>query len=204
MRESVDVPVTIKTRIGVDELDQEGYLRDFIATVAESGIQTVIIHARKAWLSGLSPKQNRDIPPLDYQRVFRLAERFPDLTIVLNGGIIEVDAALEHLDKVHGVMLGRAAYQNPWVLAELGERLGHNVARSRRQVVESMVEYAEDHLVRGGRLQQIARHMLGLFHGQPGARRWRQVLSQNIHLDGATPDLLLEACPEPVPSSDFC
>ncbi len=206
MREAVDLPVTIKTRIGVDKLDQEGYLRDFIATVADSGIDTVIIHARKAWLSGLSPKQNRDIPPLDYERVFRLTDRFPDLTIVLNGCIVEVDAALEYLDKVHGVMLGRAAYQNPWILAELGERLGHRVAESRRQVVESMVAYAGGHLSRGGRLQQIARHMLGLFHGQPGARRWRQQLSQNMHLDSATPELLLEACPEPEwsRSADMC
>ncbi len=196
MREAVDIPVTIKTRIGVDELDQEGYLRDFIATVTESGVGTVIIHARKAWLSGLSPKQNRDIPPLDYERVFRLRERFPDLSIVLNGGIVDLDDAMAHLEKVDGIMLGRAAYQNPWILAELGERLGHHVAHSRRQVVEAMVDYAANHIQHGGRLQQIARHMLGLFHAQPGARRWRQVLSQNMHQENASPDLLLEACPE--------
>lgn len=195
MRAAVAVPVTVKTRIGVDELDSEEFLIDFVEQVAESGTTVFIIHARKAWLSGLSPKENREVPPLYYDRVHRLVERFPGLEFVLNGGIVEVGQARAELSAVHGVMLGRAAYQNPWILAELGAALGQSVADSRRQVVESMAEYAHAHLQSGGRLQQIARHMLGLFHGQPGARGWRQKLSQNMHKDSAGPELLLDAMP---------
>ena len=196
MVEAVDVPVTVKTRIGVDDCDSEAFLREFVATVMTGGIDGLIVHARKAWLSGLSPKQNREIPPLVYERVYRLRDLFPDSAIVLNGGVVEVAAALEHLERVDGVMLGRAAYQNPWILAELGSHLGHAVADSRRAVVHAMSDYAEAHLASGGRLQQVARHMLGLFHGQPGARAWRQRLSQTMHKPGAGPELLLEACPE--------
>lgn len=196
MREAVDVAVTIKTRIGVDEQDSEGFLRSFVETVTESGVDTVIVHARKAWLQGLSPKQNREIPPLAYERVYRVRQAFPHLTIVLNGGIIDVDSALQHLDHADGVMLGRAAYQNPWILAELSARLDCPAAESRRQVVEEMAAYAQSHIAAGGRLHQVARHMLGLFHGQPGARRWRRVLSQTMHRPGAGPELLLEACPD--------
>ncbi|TVQ34408.1 MAG: tRNA dihydrouridine(20/20a) synthase DusA [Wenzhouxiangella sp.] len=196
MAAAVDVPVTVKTRIGVDEHDSEAFLQDFVASVAERGVELFVIHARKAWLSGLSPKQNREIPPLAYDRVYRLVKRFPDQRFVLNGGIVETDSALAHLDHVQGLMLGRAAYQNPWILAELGTALDQPVAESRRAVVDAMASYAESHLAAGGRLQQVARHMLGLFHGQPGARRWRQVLSQNMHKDDAGPELLVEACPE--------
>ncbi len=200
MKAAVGVPVTLKTRIGVDDQDSEQFLFDFIGIVAESGIGTVIIHARKAWLSGLSPKQNREVPPLAYDRVYRLRATFPDLDVVLNGGVVDVQAALDHLAGVDGVMLGRAAYQNPWILADIGVRLGHRVPTSRREVVKLMAGYADQHIAGGGRLQQVARHMLGLFHGQPGARSWRQVLSQNMHLDGAGAELLLQACPEP----EFC
>ncbi len=195
MREVVEVPVTVKTRIGVDELDSEDFLHGFVATVAESGVDTFILHARKAWLSGLSPKQNREIPPLAYERVHGIKQAFADHTIVLNGGIVDVETAVAELDRVDGVMLGRAAYQNPWILAELSARLGLPAAGSRRAVVEVMANYARRHIENGGRLQQIARHMLGLFHGQPGARSWRQKLSQNMHLPDAGPELLFEACP---------
>lgn len=196
MAEAVDVPVTVKTRIGVDELDSEAFLHEFIATVAESGTQVFIIHARKAWLSGLSPKQNREIPPLAWERVHRLPSLFPELQFVLNGGVVEAEQVSSHLEYVQGVMLGRAAYQNPWILADAGRLLGQPVAESRRAVVEAMAEYAARHIGNGGRLQQVARHMLGLFHGRPGARSWRQKLSQNMHMDGVGPDLLIEACPE--------
>jgi tRNA-dihydrouridine synthase A len=196
MREAVTVPVTVKSRIGVDELDSEQFLFDFVGRIVESGIDTVIIHARKAWLSGLSPKQNREVPPLMVERVYRLKARYPELTIVLNGGIIEVNAAVSHLDRVDGVMLGRAAYQNPWILAELSGRLGLPAAESRVHAVEVMADYARQHIEHGGKLQHVARHMLGLFHGQPGARGWRQKLSQNMHKPDATPDLLMEACPD--------
>ncbi|MFW5815850.1 MAG: tRNA dihydrouridine(20/20a) synthase DusA [Wenzhouxiangella sp.] len=196
LREAVTVPVTVKTRIGVDEHDSVEFLEHFVATVAESGVRCFIIHARKAWLKGLSPKQNREVPPLAYERVHHLRERFPQLRFVLNGGLTEVDQALAELAQVDGIMLGRAAYQHPWILVELGRRLGQPVADSRSSVIEAMADYAADHLARGGRLQQVARHMLGLFHGQPGARRWRQVLSQNMHRPEAGPELFFQACPE--------
>jgi len=196
MADAVDIPVTVKTRIGVDECDSEEFLHDFVDTILPAGVGALIVHARKAWLSGLSPKQNREVPPLIYDRVYRLKTRYPGRTIVINGGVVEIEAAMEHLEIVDGVMLGRAAYQNPWILVELGSRLGHAVAGSRREVVASMSEYAEAHLSAGGRLSHVARHMLGLFHGQPGARAWRQRLSQNMHKPGAEPSLLLDACPE--------
>ncbi|MEM7052998.1 MAG: tRNA dihydrouridine(20/20a) synthase DusA [Pseudomonadota bacterium] len=199
MREAVDVPVTIKTRIGVDEHDSEEFLHLFVEIVAASGINTVIVHARKAWLSGLSPKQNREVPPLDYARVLRLKSRFPQLRIILNGGITIKADALAHLNDFDGVMLGRAAYQTPWLLAELQDELAPGTAPvCREQVVEAMVDYVNEHIARGGRLQQVGRHMLGLFHGQPGARGWRQKLSQNMHRDDANANLLLDAIPRPV------
>jgi len=196
MAQAVAVPVTIKTRIGVDDLDGIEFLRDFVATVAASGVRTFIIHARKAWLSGLSPKQNREIPPLIHQRVFDLKAQCPDLHLVLNGGIDCVDGAVDLLERVDGVMLGRAAYQNPWLLVRIGRRLGHAVAADRRWVVERLAEYAAGHIERGGRLQSVARHVLGLFHGQPGARFWRRTLSEHMHHADAGPELLLRACPE--------
>ncbi len=198
MRQVVAVPVTVKTRIGVDDFDSEAFLHDFVATVVESGIDTVILHARKAWLSGLSPKQNREIPPLAYERVHGIKQSFPDQTVVLNGGIVDIETAADELEQIDGVMLGRAAYQNPWILAELSARLGLPAAQSRREVVAAMAEYARRHIERGGKLQQVARHMLGLFHGQPGARGWRQKLSQNMHRPDAGPELLLQAVPAPI------
>jgi len=201
MRESVGVPVTVKTRIGVDDLDSEGFLHGFVDTVTGSGVDTVIVHARKAWLSGLSPKENREIPPLFHERVHALKARHPGLTIVINGGVTEIDDALGHLKRVDGVMLGRAAYQNPWILAELSGALGWAAAESREAVVEAMVEHARRHIRQGGRLNHVARHMLGLFHAQPGARRWRRHLSQNMHLDAAEPELLLESMHTTVPAA---
>ena len=195
MQQVTDRPVTLKTRIGVDDLDDEAFFKNFVDSVMDSGINTLIVHARKAWLSGLSPKQNRDVPELDYQRVFRVKQRHPDLQVIINGGVTSVEQAIDLLNQVDGVMLGRAAYHQPWILRELGVALGHPVARSRREVVETMADYAETHLARGGRLQQVGRHMLGLFHGCPGARSWRQKLSQNMHLSNAVPELFIQACP---------
>ncbi len=196
LREAVDVPVTVKTRIGVDEHDSEAFLHDFIATVASSGVDTFIIHARKAWLKGLSPKQNREVPPLAYDRVHGLRRAFPHLRFILNGGLNQVETALAEMEQVDGIMLGRAAYQDPWILVELGRRLGQPVAGSRIEVIERMVDYSAAHIARGGRLQQVARHMLGLFHGQPGAKRWRQILSQNMHRPEFGPELLFQALPQ--------
>ena len=192
MREAVGVPVTVKTRIGVDDHDSEAFLHDFVGTVADSGVDTFVIHARKAWLSGLSPKQNREVPPLDYERVARLKTAFPQLKVILNGGIVDLDTAIRALETFDGVMLGRAAYQNPWILAEIQARLDPGRApHDRAAVIAEMAEYARRMAeTRDVRLQAVARHMLGLFHGQPGARSWRRGLSQNMHLDGAGPELL--------------
>src|SRR6056297_949064 len=190
MGEAVEVPVTVKTRIGVDDNDSEAFLHRFVDIVAQSGVQTFIIHARKAWLSGLSPKQNREVPPLDHARVRRLAEHFPDLRFVMNGGIEQSGQALAELAHVDGVMLGRAAYQNPWVLAELENSLGAGGVPTRADAVAAMIEYASGQHERGVRVASIGRHMLGLFHGQPGARAWRRLLSQRMHADGAGPELL--------------
>ncbi|MBS3742732.1 MAG: tRNA dihydrouridine(20/20a) synthase DusA [Wenzhouxiangellaceae bacterium] len=193
MREAVSVPVTVKTRIGVDDNDSERFLQRFVATVAESGVDTFIIHARKAWLSGLSPKQNREVPPLDHARVRRLAESFPGLRIVLNGGIQRVDQAVAGLGRLTGVMLGRTAYRTPWVLAELADALGVPGVATREAAVLAMADYAEAQCERGVRPAAIVRHVLGLYHGQPGARAWRRHLSQHMHLEGAGPGVLRAA-----------
>jgi len=197
MREAVDVPVTVKTRIGVDDHDSEAFLHRFVEIVTESGVDTFIVHARKAWLSGLSPKQNREVPPLDYGRVARLRAAFPALRIILNGGVVDVDHAIAAMGDFDGVMLGRAAYQNPWILAELQQSIDPARAPAdRASVVAAMAAYAERELAaRGVRLHSIGRHMLGLFHGQPGARGWRRGLSQRMHLDGADPGLFDQVLP---------
>jgi len=193
MREAVSVPVTVKTRIGVDDNDSEAFLHRFVEIAAQSGVDTFIIHARKAWLSGLSPKQNREIPPLDHARVHRLANAFPRLRIVLNGGIQRAGDAVAELRRFDGVMLGRAAYQQPWVLAETAVALGAPGLATREAAVLAMAEYAERRFEHGVRPAAIARHMLGLFHGRPGARAWRRYLSQHMHLRGAGPGVLREA-----------
>jgi tRNA-dihydrouridine synthase A len=196
MRDAVDVPVTVKTRIGVDDHDSEAFLHRFVETVAAGGADTFIIHARKAWLSGLSPKQNREVPPLDHERVRRLASEFPGLRIVLNGGLTDPDRAAAEWNRLPGIMLGRAAYRTPWVLAELSMRLGAPGVESRAAAVRAMRDYARREAAHGVRLAAIGRHMLGLFHGRPGARGWRRTLSQRMHRADAEADLLLEALPE--------
>ncbi len=193
MRAAVDVPVTVKTRIGVDDQDSEEFLHRFVEHAIAVGVETVIVHARKAWLSGLSPKQNREIPPLDYARVRRLVDAFPGVRVVLNGGLTDVSHAVAELGRVHGVMLGRAAYQTPWVLAEIAARMGRPGVGDRAAAVSAMIDYAERQSARGVRLASVARHMLGLFHGCPGARGWRRTLSQRMHRDEAGSGLLDEA-----------
>ena len=196
MAEAVSVPVTVKTRLGVDDHDSEAFLHEFVEQVAGSGIQALIIHARKAWLSGLSPKQNREVPPLNYDRAWRIRQSFPGLELIINGGIVDQAAALGHLQRFDGIMLGRAAYQDPWLLARLSQQLGQGGPETREAVVEAMAEYAEAHLGCGGRLGQVGRHMLGLFRNQPGGRGWRQTLSECMHADDADPELLLRAIPQ--------
>lgn len=197
MEAVVSVPVSVKCRIGVDEMDSDQAFIDFIGQVTQGGRGSVIVHARKAWLSGLSPKENREKPPIDAERVAKMAAFFPELRVIFNGGITTVSEALSCLERFDGVMLARAAYQTPWILTELSAELGQPIPPSRRYVVEQMVTYIRAHVDNGGRVQHVARHMLGLFHGQPGARAWRQRLSQTMHRPDAKPQLLLDACPEP-------
>lgn len=190
MHKAVQVPVTVKCRIGIDDQDSEADFTRFIETVADAGCETFVVHARKAWLKGLSPKQNRDVPPLDYPRVYRLKDAHPGLTVIINGGITTLDEAERHLRHVDGVMLGRAAYQSPWLLAEVDRRF-FDPGCSRKELDEavlSMVPYIADHLAKGHRLHSITRHMVGLFQGVRGARAWRRKLSEA----GARPDAGLE------------
>ena len=187
MQATCEVPVTVKCRIGIDDQDSEADLERFISTVAAAGCATFIVHARKAWLQGLSPKENRDVPPLDYNRVYRLKAAHPELTIVINGGIRSLDEAEKHLQHVDGVMLGRAAYQMPYLLAEVDRRIfgSDEPPVSRREVVERLKPYTERHLARGGRLNNITRHILGLYHGEPGARMFRRHLSGTDAREGS-------------------
>ncbi len=195
MRARVAVPVTVKCRIGIDDQDGEADLERFVAAVAAAGCRTFIVHARKAWLQGLSPRENRELPPLDYGRVHRLKAAHPELEIVINGGIASLAEAEAHLARIDGVALGRAAYHDPYLLAEVDRRLfGDSApAPSRRAVLEALIPYAERHLRQGGRLNNIARHILGLYHGRPRARAFRRHLSEHAPRDGAGIEVLHEA-----------
>ncbi|MGE3730261.1 MAG: tRNA dihydrouridine(20/20a) synthase DusA, partial [Lysobacterales bacterium] len=185
MRAAVNIPVTVKCRIGVDQQDQYADLHRFVATVRAAGCSVFIVHARKAWLSGLSPKENRDVPPLNYARVFALKHEFADLTLVLNGGLDRVDSVRAALTEVDGAMLGRAAYHDPWLLAELQRALFGAGPDARAAVLADMRDYTERHLAEGGQLAQITRHLLGLYQGRPGARQFRRILSERAHRAGA-------------------
>lgn len=198
MRQACDVPVTVKTRIGIDHHDSYDFVRHFIEVIADAGCRIFVVHARIAILSGLSPRDNRTVPPLNYDRVYRLKQAFPELTIILNGGISSVEQAREHLTHLDGVMIGRQAYQHPWFLAELENQFGDpddaiHQGMSRFDVVDGMLPYIEGELSRGVYLKHITRHMLGLFAGQPGARAWRRYLSENAHRPGAGPEVLEQA-----------
>lgn len=189
------VEITVKCRIGVDAQEPREVLPDFLAKVSVAGVQSFTIHARKAWLQGLSPKQNRDVPPLDYALVYAMKSAFPALEICINGGIASLDDALLHLNHVDGVMVGRAAYHDPFsILADADARIfGSAAARPEGEIIADMCDYIEAELAKGARLNQITRHMLGAFAGRPGARRWRRVLSDGAHLEGAGPDLVWQA-----------
>jgi tRNA-dihydrouridine synthase A len=195
MAEAVAVPVTVKCRIGIDDQDAEASLDRFIDSVADAGCKTFIVHARKAWLQGLSPKENRAVPPIDYNRVWRLKQRRPDLEIVLNGAINSVAETETHLQHVDGVMLGRAAYADPYLLAEVDAVLFGETERrpSRIEVLDAFLPYVEAELVRGTRLNQMTRHILGLFHRQPRARAFRRVLAEKAHLPGAGLEIYRQA-----------
>jgi tRNA-dihydrouridine synthase A len=201
MRDAVALPLTVKHRVGIDAIEDYAFVRHFVATVAQAGATAFLVHARNAVLKGLSPKQNREIPPLKYDYVHQLKRDFPNLTIVINGGLDSHAAMAHQLEHVDGIMIGRAAYHHPWLLAEAEDYcFGGNRAagpiRSRAEVVEALVPYAEAQLAQGVRLRAIARHVLGLYHGAPGARAWRRMLSDETQLRGAGPELFLRALRE--------
>jgi len=196
MRSACTVPITIKTRIGIDDHDNYEFLRNFIAVNIDAGCTTFIVHARKAILSGLSPKENRTVPPLNYPRVYRLKKEFPELRIVLNGGVASIDACHEHLQHVDGVMIGRQAYHQPWFLTELEREFGTDPVAgrlTREDAIQQMLPYIERELADGAELKHITRHLLGLFAGRPGARAWRRYLSEHAHLSGAGVEVLQHA-----------
>lgn len=195
MSAATPVMITVKCRIGIDDQDIEVALDDFATRVFDVGVVCLIVHARKAWLQGLSPKENRDIPPLDYDRVYRLKEKFTDKEIIINGGIDNHEACAHHLNHVDGVMLGRSVYQNPYILAKV-DRLYYGATSmplTRHEVVEQLLPYVERKLSQGDPLNRITRHILGLFQGCPGARRWRRHLSENAHLPGAGTEVIVAA-----------
>ena len=195
MAKAVDLPVTVKCRIGVDEQDENRDLDGFIDQVADAGCTVFIVHARKAWLKGLSPKENRDVPPLNYARVHALKARRPELTLVLNGGLMDLAQAQAERGDLDGVMLGRAAYQDPWVLAGVDQQFfaAEPVRHSRQQVITDLVAYTDRQMAAGVPLKSITRHLMGLFNGLPGARAWRRHLSVHAHQAGAGPEVILAA-----------
>ncbi len=195
MQDAVDIPVTVKCRTGIDVLDSQEYLDGFISTVAASGCRHFIVHARIALLQGLSPKENREIPPLNYPRVYHLKQQHPDLTIVINGGISTREECQAHLAQVDGVMLGREAYHNPWLLQGVDSTLFGSAPRhaSRVEVIEAFYPYVERQLRQGTLLHHMTRHVLGLFHGEPGGKRFRRHLSEQAHRSGADLTVLRQA-----------
>ncbi len=194
MLDAVEIPVTVKTRLGVDELDSYAYFSDFIHCVAASGCRIFAVHARKAWLSGLSPRENRDVPALRYDWVYRLKRENPQLTLVLNGGVTTVAQVLEHLASVDGVMLGRAAYHNPWMLSACEQALsGVAGVPDRAGAVHAMTRYARLQMEQGVAVKHISRHLLGLFQGLPGARTWRRFLTEHAPVDEFDDQLFCKA-----------
>ncbi|MCC6069969.1 tRNA dihydrouridine(20/20a) synthase DusA [Massilia sp. GCM10020059] len=200
MRDAVSIDVTVKHRIGIDRNEEYGFVRDFVGTIADAGCQTFIVHARNAVLKGLSPKENREIPPLRYEVAYQLKREFPGLEIIINGGIKTSDEVAAHLEHVDGVMLGREAYHNPYIMAEYDSRFygDDTPVKTRQQVLEAMIPYIEaqiaQHGARGLKLNTITRHMLGIMAGLPGARSFRQVMSDPARLAAGDPRLLLDAC----------
>jgi tRNA-dihydrouridine synthase A len=198
MRAAVAIPVTVKHRIGVDDQDDYGHMANFVRVVAAEGCDRFSVHARKAWLKGLSPKQNRTVPPLRYEAVYRLKEEFPELVVEINGGITTLDAAATHLERVDAVMIGRAAASNPYLFAGVDRRFfGDETPRpTRAEVVRTLIPYTAEWISRGRRLHHIAQHLRNLFAEQPGARRWRQALTIAGQRKDASPDVLERALAE--------
>lgn len=194
MQEQIDIPVTVKTRIGIDDLDSYAFLCQFIETVLPY-TNTFIVHARKAWLSGLSPKENREVPPLDYERVYQLKRDYPNLTIAINGGVKTIDEIKHHLNYVDGVMVGREAYQNPMLLAQIDSQIFGLDTQPINPIkaIRCLYPYIEQQLLQGAQLNHIMRHTLGIFNGQKGAKQWRRYLSENAHKKGAGIEVVEQA-----------
>ena len=195
MKQVVDIPVTVKSRIGIDDQDSYEFLSRFIDVVKEAGCEHFIVHARKAWLSGLSPKQNRELPPLDYERVYQIKRDFSQLEISINGGITSFEQANDHLTHIDGVMIGREVYQNPYILAQADQQIYQETGDviSRHQVIEQMASYIDKHVASGGKVWHVARHMLGLCNGLAGAKQFRRFLSENSSQANANGNLLKQA-----------
>lgn len=195
MQNATGIPVTVKSRIGIDEQDSYEFLHTFVDTVAQAGCQHFIIHARKAWLSGLSPKQNREVPPLDYERVYQIKRDFSHLAISINGGIKTFEQSQEHLQHLDGVMIGREVYQNPYMLAQADKTLwqDNDAVLTREAVINIMADYIDRYVANGGRVWHVARHMLGLCNGLAGAKQFRRYLSENANKEGANSQLLKDA-----------
>ena len=195
MRAAVRIPVTVKTRIGIDHQDSFEQLCAFVERVAAAGCNTFIVHARKAWLRGLSPKQNRKIPPLNYPQVYKLKKAYPHLRIVINGGVKSLDQVEHHLQHVDGVMIGREAYTNPYLLSVVDRRFfgGTSDPCSRQQILERYLDYCEREFKKGCRLNRLSKHIIGLFHGQPGAKVWRRYLSEKTYQPNANIEVIRQA-----------
>lgn len=195
MCKSVRIPVTVKTRIGIDDCDDYEYLKNFVSIVKSAGCQTFIIHARKAWLKGLSPKENREIPPLNYAVVYQLKREFPELEIIINGGLKSYESIMSQFEYVDGVMIGREAYQNPFHLLQAYRKIFNvdDALPTRVQIVEKYLPYVCEQLKQGVYLQHVARHMMGLFQGVPGARKWRRYLSEHLSKEDTDESVIVEA-----------
>ena len=205
MRDAAPIEVSVKHRIGLDKHEDYGFVRDFVGAVAQSGVKVFIVHARNAWLKGLSPKENREIPPLRYDIVHRLKQDFPDLHISLNGGVQDFATIQEQLHHVDGVMVGRWFYHEPYALAQADQRIFGEPARpmiEREAVIEQLVRYAETQIKRGVPLRAMTRHWLNLYHGVPGARRWRHQLSDAKWLNQNDARLLLDNLPRAMPDTN--
>ena len=187
MLAAVNIPVTVKNRLAIDEMEEQETVRRFLSIVSAAGCKTFIVHARKAWLKGLSPKQNRDVPPLNYALVYQMKREFPDLEIIINGGIDSIESCSQHLDYVDGVMMGREAYHNPYIMNAVDEKIyaGTHSQNSRMDILDAYKEYMQQQMSEGVYLKSMSRHLLGLFTGESGAKAWRRYISENAHKEGA-------------------
>ena len=195
MQAAVDIPITVKCRIGVDDQEPKQALWELVENSANAGCSVFLVHARKAWLQGLSPKQNRDVPPLDYELVYDLKNAFPELEIIINGGINNLQEGLQHLEYVDGVMVGREAYSNPYLLSQVDQLIygDDKAVSSRDEIMHQYVDYIDRCLANGGRLNQLSRHIVGLYHGEPRSRLWRRHISENAHLPDSNAQVLRDA-----------